>query len=165
VQVNNANSLGATTALVTFNGGTLQGDGTSSSIGFTNPIQITGNGGTIDANTDNLNFSGNITDAVAGTKGALTITDSSGFGGVIELSGTNTYSGGTTVSNLATVQVINNSSVGTGTVTLNNGQFQAGATGLAFTNNFAITTLGGALDANGNTLTILGLHPVLLTPA
>jgi outer membrane autotransporter protein len=156
VQVNNANSLGATTAFVTFNGGTLQGDGTSSSIGFTNPIQITGNGGTIDANTDNLNFSGNITDAVAGTKGALTITDSSGFGGVIELSGTNTYSGGTTVSNLATVQVINNSSVGTGTVTLNNGQFQAGATGLAFTNNFAITTLGGALDANGNTLTILG---------
>src|SRR6202043_2603989 len=43
---------------------------------------------------------------------------------LLTLSGTNTYSGGTTIS-AGTLQVTNNSSIGTGDVTLNGGTFQA----------------------------------------
>jgi autotransporter-associated beta strand protein len=73
------------------------------------------------------------------------------------LSGVNTYTGGTTVSGFGTVQVTNNSSVGTGTVTLQDGQFQAGATA-NIGNNFRInnTVAGSAIDANGFALTISG---------
>jgi autotransporter-associated beta strand protein len=58
-----------------------------------------------------------------------------------------------------TVQVTNNNSVGSGTVTLDNGQFQAdGISNLTFTNNFKInsTPLGSAIDANGVMLTLSG---------
>lgn len=74
------------------------------------------------------------------------------------LSGTNTYTGGTTISGFGTVQVTNNSSVGSGTVTLEDGQFQAGAAGLTFNNSFRInqTLAGSAIDANGFVLTISG---------
>jgi autotransporter-associated beta strand protein len=72
------------------------------------------------------------------------------------LSGVNTYTGGTIVSG-GTVQVTNNSSVGTGTVTLQDGQFQAGAA-VNISNNFRInnTAAGSAIDANGFALTISG---------
>jgi autotransporter-associated beta strand protein len=140
VRITNANSLGDATGIVTFNGGTLQGNGKGIAIGVVNPMQITGNGGTIDANTDALNFSGNITDG-AGAHGALTVADSSGSSfGVVELSGTNSYSGGTTISNLVTLRADNTSAVGSGTVTLNGGAFQAGADGLVFNNAFVATT-------------------------
>jgi autotransporter-associated beta strand protein len=83
-------------------------------------------------------------------------------GGTLVLSGANTYSGGTNVigSNL---RVTNStlgisSSVGTGPVTLQGAQFQAGAAGLTFSNNFKInnTPPGSAIDANGFLLTISG---------
>ncbi len=54
------------------------------------------------------------------------------------------------------LQVTNNSSVGTGTVTLDGGTFQSGAAALAFSNAFAINATGGALDTQGNTLMISG---------
>jgi autotransporter-associated beta strand protein len=75
------------------------------------------------------------------------------------LSGANTYTGGTTVGAFGTLQVTNNSAVGTGPVTLSDGQFQAdGLSNLAFNNNFRInnTAFGSAIDANGVTLTIAG---------
>jgi autotransporter-associated beta strand protein len=74
------------------------------------------------------------------------------------LSGTNTYTGGTDV-NLGTLQVTNNASVGTGTVTLDDALFQAdGVSNLTFTNNFKINNSinGSAIDANGVSLTIAG---------
>jgi fibronectin-binding autotransporter adhesin len=83
--------------------------------------------------------------------------------GTLILTGANTYSGGTLVSNFGTLRVNNStpgtsSSVGTGTVTLDNGQFQAGAANLTFGNDFAInnTLAGSAIDANGRKLTISG---------
>ncbi|HTA99150.1 MAG TPA: autotransporter domain-containing protein [Bradyrhizobium sp.] len=84
-------------------------------------------------------------------------------GGTLVLSGANTYSGGTLVSNFSTLRVNNStpgtsSSVGTGTVTLDNGEFQAGGALLVFGNNFAVnnTAGGSAIDANGRILTISG---------
>jgi len=83
--------------------------------------------------------------------------------GTLVLSGANSYSGGTLISNFGTVRVTNSnpgvsSSVGTGTVTLDNGQFQAGAGNLTFSNNFAVnnTASGSAIDSNGRILTISG---------
>ena len=76
----------------------------------------------------------------------------------LTLSSANVYTGGTVVGGGGTLQVTNNSSVGTGTVTLENGEFQAGAAGLTFSNNFKInnTSSGSAIDANGYMLTISG---------
>lgn len=76
------------------------------------------------------------------------------------LAGANSYSGGTTVSGFATLPVTNNSAVGTGTVTLSDGLFQAdGVSDLTFSNNFRIdnTATGSAIDANGIVLTIAGV--------
>jgi autotransporter-associated beta strand protein len=71
------------------------------------------------------------------------------------LSGVNTYTGGTLV-NGTTLVVSNNSSVGTGAVTLNNAIFQAdGLSNLTFANNFRLTG-ANLIDANGTTLTIAG---------
>src|SRR4051794_27430814 len=92
--------------------------------------------------------------------GVLQITDTTNTAGsLVQLAGTNTYSGGTIVTN-TTLQVTNNSSAGTGTVTLDNAVFQPDGLGgnLTFTNNFRINNSvnGSALDANGVVLTIAG---------
>jgi autotransporter-associated beta strand protein len=145
---------------VTLNGGALQANG-SSNLDFTNHFKVNTAGGAIDNNgivltLSSLIFNGN------GTAGVLQLTDSSGGLGTTILSGANTYSGGTIVSG-ATVQVTNStpgtsSSVGTGTVTLDNGEFQAGADNLIFSNSFKINNslYGSAIDANGYALTISG---------
>ena len=76
--------------------------------------------------------------------------------GTLVLAGTNTYSGGTVIS-AGTLDVRNNSSVGTGRVTLDGRhQFLAGANNLTFVNPFAINTSGGAIDTGANTLTVSG---------
>jgi len=99
-----------------------------------------------------VSIANNIGESVAGVQvrlqGASTLI----------LSGTNTYTGGTDV-NLGTLQVANNHAVSSGTVTLEEAQFQAdGASNLTFTNNFKInnSASGSALDSNGVSLTIAG---------
>ena len=155
VQVTNANSVGSGT--ITLDGGTFQMQSpTVSTIAFSNNIVVNAAGGTVDAAGAQVNLQGVIADGVGA--GVLQLADSSGGFGVTILSGTNTYSGGTLVTG-ATVQVTNNSSVGTGTVTLNNSAFQAdGLSNLTFTNNFKINNSanGSAIDTNGTTLTITG---------
>ena len=143
------------TGTLTFDGGILQ-NAFSQFFTVANNAQITGNGGTIDANAGFFTYSGNIADA-AGAHGNLTITDSSGFGTVV-LSGTNTYSGGTLVTNGVTLQATNSNSVGTGAVTLDQGTFQAGANNLTFTNKFILNANGffGIVDNNGYNLTLSG---------
>lgn len=83
--------------------------------------------------------------------------------GTLILSGVNTYTGGTKISGGGTVRVTNStpgvsSSVGTGTVTLEDGQFQTGFPDLTFSNSFKInnTPFGSAIDSNGTRLTIAG---------
>ena len=144
---------------VTLNGGTFQADG-SSDLTFSNKFKINTAGGAVDNSGTVLSLSGIISNG-NGTTGVLQITDSSGGFGTTLLSGANTYSGGTKVIG-ATLQVNNNSSVGTGLVTLENGQFQVADTiltpTLSFSNNFAInnTPFGSAIDVNGYSLTIAG---------
>jgi autotransporter-associated beta strand protein len=119
VQVNTADSLGAGT--VTLNGGTLQMTGIASA-NFSNNFAVNAPGGAVDVNGGQVTFSGVIADGMGA--GVLSLIDSAGAG-TVQLSGVNTYSGGTLVSG-TTLIVTNNSSVGTGTVALdNNGLFQA----------------------------------------
>jgi autotransporter-associated beta strand protein len=124
----------------------------SSRARWPNNFAINAGGGTVDAHGGQLNLQGVIADGTG--PGLLTLIDSAG-GGSVQLSGVNTYTGGTLV-NGTTVIVSNNSSVGTGAVTLNNAVFQAdGSSNLSFANNFTLTG-GNTIDANGTTLTIAG---------
>ncbi|WFU58641.1 autotransporter domain-containing protein [Bradyrhizobium pachyrhizi] len=154
VQVTNADSIG--TGTITLNGGTFQMQSpTVSSIAFANNIAVNAAGGTVDANGAQVNLQGVIADGAGA--GVLRLIDSSASAfSNVQLSGANTYSGGTLVVD-TTVVVSNNSSVGSGTVTLDNASFQAdGLSNLTFSNNFKINTsaIGSAIDANGVTLTI-----------
>jgi fibronectin-binding autotransporter adhesin len=89
LQINNLSSLGA--GGVTFNGGTLQLQ--SNLDPSAQGITFNSGGGSID-----MNGQGNITLAHVMTGvGALTIEDSSNNNNTLTLSGSNTYSGGTTV--------------------------------------------------------------------
>lgn len=154
VQVTNASSVG--TGTVTLNGGTFQMQSpTVSSVAFSNNFAVNAAGGTVDVNGAQVNLQGVIADGAGG--GMLQVIDGAG-GGSLQLSGVNTYSGGTLVSG-TTLVVSNNSSVGTGAVTLDNAEFVAdGSTNLTFTNNFKInnSAFGSAIDAFGTTLTIAG---------
>jgi len=79
-------------------------------------------GGVIDnANVgQTITISNNIGESVAGVQVQLNGSST------LVLSGLNSYSGGTAVSNGGTLLVTNNSSVGTGTVTLSDGVFKGG---------------------------------------
>ena len=154
LQATNASSVG--TGAVTLDGGAFRADGLTD-LTFTNNFKVNTTGGTVDNNGTLLTLSGIIANGNGGT-GVLQITDTSGGFGTTVLSGVNSHTGGTLVSG-TTVQVTNNNSVGSGTVTLDNGQFQAdGISDLTFINNFKInnTPLGSAIDSNGTTLTIAG---------
>ena len=112
-------------------------------------------GGIIDnANSgQTISISNNIGESAAGVQVQL-LNNST-----LILSGSNSYSGGTTVSNFGSLQVTNNNAVGTGTVALSIGMFQAGgASNLTFGNNFNIsdTVSGNIIDANGVKLTLNG---------
>ncbi|WP_245334878.1 autotransporter domain-containing protein [Bradyrhizobium mercantei] len=156
VQVTNADSVG--TGTITLNGGTFQMQSpTVSSIAFSNGIAVNAAGGTVDANGAQVNLQGVIADGAGA--GVLRLIDSSASGfSNVQLSGVNTYSGGTQVVD-TTVIVTNSKSVGSGAVTLDNASFQAdGLSNLTFGNNFKInnSAIGSAIDANGVTLTIAG---------
>ncbi|MBR0872064.1 autotransporter domain-containing protein [Bradyrhizobium tropiciagri] len=155
IQATNADSMGSGT--ITLNGGTFQMAPTVSSVAFSNNVAVNAVGGTVDANGAQVNLQGVIADGAGA--GMLRLIDSSASGfSSIQLSGNNTYTGGTTVVD-TTVIVTNNRSVGTGTVTLDNSSFQAEGVGnLSFANNFKINSsaIGSAIDANGVQLTIAG---------
>src|SRR5262249_35096337 len=116
-------------------------------------LQITAANGT---------FSGIISDCGVGcvpsSPGKLTL-----LGGTLTLTGANVYSGGTVVGGTsgpasAVLVVAHNDAVGTGRVLLNSaGIFKAGADGLVFDNNFAVSPSFGTLDTNGYTMTIAGV--------
>ena len=136
-------------------GGIFQAGGAGDLV-FTNAFKVNRYGGAIDNNGVKLTLSGVIANGDTGT-GVLQLTGPTG-GGLTVLSGTNTYAGGTKVVG-TTVRVTNNSSVGSGTVTLEGARFQAaGVSDLSFANSFKInnTVAGSGIDSNGVALTIAG---------
>jgi autotransporter-associated beta strand protein len=149
------------TGTLTLNGGTLQAGGNFTTA---NAAALNTAGGTIDANGHTFTYSGVIANG-NGTTGALTIADSANNGGVVVLSGANTYGGGTILTS-GTLQVdvatvgspgaITSSAIGTGTLTFNGGTLQAGGN-FTTANAAALNTAGGTIDANGHTFTYSGV--------
>jgi autotransporter-associated beta strand protein len=156
LQVTNNSSVGS--GNVTLNGGLFQAGGLSN-LTFSNNFRINNTAGSaIDANGYRLTISGNIADGNG--PGALTVLDSFGGGRVI-LTGTNTYTGGTTICVCATLQLGTLAKTGSivGDVT-NEGRFNivnantAGITSITtdggFTTFFRGNTAGTARLINQN---------------
>ncbi|MGY3591113.1 autotransporter-associated beta strand protein [Bradyrhizobium sp. USDA 4341] len=85
------------TGLLSFDGGTLRAGGNYT---IANNAQINATGASIDTNGYTFTYSGNI----AGTGGLMVLDASGGLGRVVLL-GTNTYTGGTTICDCATLQL------------------------------------------------------------
>ncbi|WP_338831377.1 autotransporter outer membrane beta-barrel domain-containing protein [Bradyrhizobium sp. 27S5] len=102
VVVTNNKSVGSGT--VTLDNAAFQADGLSN-LTFSNNFRINTSpiGSAIDANGAILTIAGNIADGNG--PGKLTVLDSSGGLGRVVLSGTNTYTGGTTICDCATLQL------------------------------------------------------------
>jgi outer membrane autotransporter protein len=182
------------TGVYNLNGGTLEIGGNSLQAGYgggTPHYQFNLGGGTIQVIEAALTTNVNATL----TAGSISTIDTNGLGatfsgvlsgggalakagaGTLVLSGLNTYAGGTTIG-AGVLQATNNSSVGTGAVTLEGSVFQAGANGLAFANNFVFAggtsntidtqafslTLSGAISGAGG-LTKLGAGILTLSGA
>lgn len=118
----------------------------------------------IDANGHTFTYSGLIADYGLGATGGLQIIDSANSGGVVVLSGANTYSGGTTltsgvlqvdVDSILSGSSIVSSAIGTGTLTFDGGALQAGGA-YTIANAGTITANGGTIDANGYGFTYSG---------
>jgi autotransporter-associated beta strand protein len=157
LQVNNNNSVG--TGLVTLENGLFQVADTilTPTLSFSNNFAINNTtfGSAIDVNGYSLTISGNITDGNG--QGKLTVLDSFG-GGVLILTGTNTYSGGTDICNCGTLQLGTTGTMGSivGAVT-NNGQFDivnANTTGItSIFNDGGLTNFYNANTAGAMTIT------------
>jgi autotransporter-associated beta strand protein len=150
-----SNSLSPNSATTIVANGFLDLDGTSQAIGSlagAGTVQNVATGTatlTTGGNNASTTFSGVIKDDFD------TLAVNKVGTGTMVLSGTNTYSGGTTIA-AGAVQVTNNNSVGIGLVSLNGGVFQSAAAGLSFANTFALGSVGGTVDTQANTLTLAG---------
>ncbi|WP_283815044.1 MULTISPECIES: autotransporter domain-containing protein [unclassified Bradyrhizobium] len=137
------------TGLLTFDGGTLQAGGNYT---IANNAQINATGGSIDGNGSTFTYSGNI-----GGAGGLSVLGASAFVGRVVLTGSNTYAGGTTICNCATLQLGDASHTASivGEVTVN-GRFEivnantAGITKIVNDgfNGFASTTFHNSTTAS-----------------
>ncbi|MBU6165279.1 MAG: autotransporter-associated beta strand repeat-containing protein [Alphaproteobacteria bacterium] len=144
LQLNHAR--GAGTGAIALLGNTTLSSGPASLI-VANAISTTGSN-TID---NSLSASLTLTGVISGT-GSIVKTGA----GLVTLSGINSYSGGTSL-NVGSLAVTNNSSIGTGALTLNAGtSFVAAANGLVF-NNAVLLNTQGTIDTQGNNLTLSGV--------
>ncbi|MGB0468283.1 MAG: autotransporter-associated beta strand repeat-containing protein [Pontibacterium sp.] len=143
VQIASDTNLG--TGDLTLNGGKLA---TTATLAMTRNIALGANHGEIDtADGTTLTSSGVLS-------GAANLAKSGA--GTLQLDGTNTYSGTTTVT-AGTIQVASDANLGTGDLTLNGGKLATTAT-LAMTRNIALGANHGEIDtADGTTLTSSGV--------
>ena len=144
VQVTNNASLGVGTLAFNAAGTTLQA--ATNGLSISNPISLNSSG-IVDTLTNTLNLPGTISGA-----GALTKIGS----GILTLSGSNNYSGGT-ILDAGTVQITNNASLGVGTLTFNAAgtTLQATTDGLSISNPISLNS-NGIVDTLTNTLTSTG---------
>ena len=148
LNLGNINALG-TGNLTMENGTTLQNG--SAGLSVANNIGLNGIG-IIDSNGNQWTLSGTI-----GGSGGLLVEDSLG-GGVVRLTGANSYGGGTEVANFGSVLNIDDPvNLGTGGLILNNGgMLQAGAN-LSLSQDVSIAGQGGLFDCNGYDSTLSGV--------
>lgn len=133
-----------------FDGGTLQMAAGSISSNFT----VNANNGVIDQNSVTSTFSGIISDAVAGTPGSITITNS-GSGGSVTFSEVNTFTGSTTIGSDATLALSGSGSISTSSSVANSGTF-----------NISNTTSGASVSAiAGGGTVVLGTKVLTITNA
>ena len=85
---------------------------------------------------------------------ALNVTDSSG-GGTLNLTASNTYTGGTNL-NAGTLNVQNSSALGTTALAINGGMLQFGAASLNLANAVGLNVAISTIDTQGNTSTLSG---------
>ena len=116
----------STSATPAFQGGTLEIDKAGT---YANKFTLQGSvtTSTIDAFGKAGTLSGIISDAVSGTAGSLTITDSVG-GGAVTFSGVNTYTGATTINAGTTLALAGTGSIATSSSVNNSGVFDISAT-------------------------------------
>jgi len=139
-----SNDLG--TGDIGLDSGNLSFIGTSATI--TNNLELFDDS-TIDLQSGRtLTISGNITDG-DGTPGALTI----GSGGTVNLGGTNTFTAGLTVQENSTVGFTSASNLGTGDITLDNGNLTFNGTTATIANGFDLTGTSAITVGSGDTLT------------
>lgn len=161
----------------TYTGGTTLAGGTlnlgnNNALGMGELFQETGTtlqaGAAGLAVTNNVTFNGadsydvngvpSTLSGVLGGTGSLSVTSTGGYG-VLSLTGTNTYSGGTTVEGLGAVLNIQNAgNLGNnGLVLANGGALQAGGTGISISQNVTIASIGGVFDCNGLNSSLSGV--------
>jgi fibronectin-binding autotransporter adhesin len=155
IRLGHVNALG--TGQLGIDAGTVDLNGLSPSIG-----SLTGTGGTIVNNgsgavtltvgNDNTTstYSGLIQNRTSGV-GTLALTKVGT--GVLTLSGSNSYTGGTQI-NAGVLAFGNTSSLGTGTVTIGSGTLRAAVSGTVAN---PIATNGSRIDTNGNSIRLSGV--------
>ena len=147
-----ASQLGSTVNPV-FQGGTLQVDSIEKTFAqnFTIDDSINGSTSTIDQNKNISTFSGVFSDA-SGQIGSLTIANSSS-GGSVTLSGTNTYTGDTSITSGATLVLTGGGSITTSSGVADNGTFDI----ISTTSGASIKRLAGSgvvVTASGKSLSL-----------
>ncbi len=156
LRINGINNLGGagTYGGLTFNGGTLQYASAASGFGSldlslgNNGITLSSGGGTLDVNGNSVT----VANSIGNYGGGALIVMSSAANGTLTLSGANTYTGNTTITNV-TLNVNNESgsATGTGNVTVQNNGTLSGAGSLAG----SVTVNSGGTFAPGNPLGVL----------
>lgn len=141
LRANNLSSGGGTTT-VNFNGGTLQAKSSTATFvptSLTNTLVRAG-GAMIDSNTFNVTISHALTEDTGSTGGGLTKKGT----GILDLTGTNTYTGATVIQG-GTLRISDNVQLGatTAPVTIDGGQF--GVSGTAIT---SLSSLGRTFTYN-----------------
>lgn len=144
LQVSSNANLGDPAGGLTFNGGTLA---TTASFDSFRAVTLAGAGGVDVGPGTQLQLGGAISGA-----GSLTKLGA----GTLLLSGFNTHSGGTTVA-AGILQAGSADALGSGVLTLDGGTFKAGESFInSFANAIAVNATGGAIDVNGQVMTLSG---------
>ncbi|MCE9631554.1 MAG: autotransporter-associated beta strand repeat-containing protein [Planctomycetia bacterium] len=155
IRLGHVNALG--TGQLGIDAGTVDLNGFSASIGSLSGAggAIVNNGGgalTFTVGNDNTtsSYSGSILDRTSGA-GTLALTKVGN--GVLTLSGSNSYTGGTRI-NAGVLAFGHTSALGTGTVTIGSGTLRAAVSGTVAN---PIATNGSWIDSNGNTVRLSGV--------
>ena len=140
---------GAANVNPVFDGGTLvvSVPPSTGTVNIADGFTISNNGGTIDQNGQSVVFSGVISDAVNGTPGSLTLTNSGGItSNMVSLTATNTYTGSTTINAGAALALSGSGSIATSSGVIDNGMFDVSAVTLP--GGAAIQSLSGTGSVN-----------------